>query len=168
MMQQYYIYKKYDDSKLRKVRDFFENNGISYIEKDTLSEESSRQETERWSDLSRDMFPIVRLGYKLRVLLFSPTDTVLRKMVLFADNSIGFNGPVRMYLAHWCPDCRNAIELLNEFDVKYKEIDIDEDRKAIHNVVRWSLGRQVVPTILIGDECAMFHPEEETMIAAFS
>ncbi len=167
-MKQYYIYKKYDDARLRKVKVFFEKNGLSYIEKDTLSEDSSREEADRWQDLSRDLFPIVRIGYKLRVLLFNPSEAVLRKVLLFDDNAAGLKGAVKMYLAHWCPDCTNAVALMNEFGVKHKEIDIDIEKKAIHDVVRWSLGRKVVPTIIIGDELAMFYPDEETMIAVFS
>ncbi|MFC1563327.1 glutaredoxin family protein [candidate division KSB1 bacterium] len=167
-MVQYYLYKKYDDAKLRKIRDFFENNGISYIEKDTLSEEGSKKESDNWNDINREIFPVVRIGEKVRALLFDPPEAILRKVLLHDTAAAGLNGHVTVYFAQWCGHCRIAKDFLAEYNVKFKEIDIEIDNKSVHKIVRWSLGRKVIPTILVGNEMIMFSPNEEMLMAVFS
>ncbi len=52
-----------------------------------------------------------------------------------------------MYTTAWCPDCRNAKRFLDSHNIRYEEINIDEDPNAEALVIRESGGRRVIPTI---------------------
>jgi len=58
---------------------------------------------------------------------------------------------VTVYSTTWCGDCRTAKRFLNEHDTSFTEIDIDRDPKSAQQVIEWSGGRRVIPTIAI--EC---------------
>ncbi|MGH2567667.1 MAG: glutaredoxin family protein, partial [Bacteroidota bacterium] len=52
----------------------------------------------------------------------------------------------------WCGDCRVAKQFLNKQGISFQEIDIDRDDAAAQQVIDWSGGRRVIPTLLI--ECS--------------
>lgn len=54
---------------------------------------------------------------------------------------------LKIYTTSWCPDCRVAKRFLNEHNVHYEEIDIDQDSEAEAFVIKASGGRRVIPTI---------------------
>ncbi len=56
---------------------------------------------------------------------------------------------ITMYSTSWCSDCRNAKCFLREHGIPYDEIDIDKDQSAAQQVIRWSGGRRVIPTLRI-------------------
>ncbi len=57
-----------------------------------------------------------------------------------------------MYSTQWCGDCRNVKRMLRERNISYQEIDIDQSDAAARQVIEWSGGRRVIPTILIERE----------------
>lgn len=59
---------------------------------------------------------------------------------------------ITMYSTHWCGDCRVAKRFLNQNKISFTEIDIDQDEEAARQVIDWSGGRRVIPTLLI--ECS--------------
>lgn len=59
---------------------------------------------------------------------------------------------VTVYGTSWCPDVRRARQFLDEKEIAYDFIDIDEDQNAEEKVLEWNDGRRRVPTILVGDE----------------
>ena len=56
---------------------------------------------------------------------------------------------ITMYSTQWCADCRSAKRLLKERNIAYHEIDIDENEAAAQQVIEWSGGRRVIPTLVI-------------------
>jgi len=56
-----------------------------------------------------------------------------------------------MYTTQWCGDCRTAKRFLREKNIAFTEVDIDRDEIASQQVIQWSGGRRVIPTLLI--EC---------------
>lgn len=59
---------------------------------------------------------------------------------------------ITMYSTQWCADCRVAKRFLNEKGIAFDEIDIDLEESAAEQVIRWSGGRRVIPTLRI--ECS--------------
>jgi len=53
---------------------------------------------------------------------------------------------LKVYLTHWCYDCRRARRFLMERNVPFDEIDIDESPDAEDLVMRVNNGRRKVPT----------------------
>ena len=58
---------------------------------------------------------------------------------------------VTVYSTSWCGDCRRTKRILNEKGIAYTEIDIDANPAAADQVISWSGGRRVIPTLKI--EC---------------
>ncbi|MEX1275989.1 MAG: glutaredoxin family protein [Bacteroidota bacterium] len=58
---------------------------------------------------------------------------------------------ITVYSTQWCSDCRVAKRFLNENRIPFHEINIDLDDAAARQVIDWSGGRRVIPTLLI--EC---------------
>lgn len=58
---------------------------------------------------------------------------------------------VTVYSAGWCPYCQRAKNLLNEKQVVFTEIDVDEDPKLREEMMARS-SRRTVPQIFIGDK----------------
>jgi len=56
---------------------------------------------------------------------------------------------ITMYSTQWCGDCRNAKRVLRERNISYQEIDIDQNEAAARQVIEWSGGWRVIPTIVI-------------------
>lgn len=67
-------------------------------------------------------------------------------------------GPIVVYGAAWCPDCRVAKRLLRESETPFREVTIDEDPVAEQMVIARSGGRRVVPTIVFGERLFAFNP----------
>lgn len=58
---------------------------------------------------------------------------------------------VTIYVSGWCPYCQRAIGLLNQKQVVFKEIDVEEDPKFREEMISRS-DRRTVPQIFIGDK----------------
>lgn len=56
---------------------------------------------------------------------------------------------IRMYSTQWCADCRAAKRFLQDHDIPFDEVDIDEDEQYALRIMRWSGGRRVIPTFEI-------------------
>jgi glutaredoxin len=56
------------------------------------------------------------------------------------------NLDVIMYCTAWCPACRRARAFLQQYNVRYKEIDIARDRQAGQLVRSWAKGYETTPT----------------------
>jgi mycoredoxin len=67
--------------------------------------------------------------------------------------------PVVVYSSAWCPDCRRAKRVLDEVEVPFDEVDIDQDSQAEALVLARSGGRRVVPTLRFDDRVWAFNPD---------
>ena len=56
-----------------------------------------------------------------------------------------------MYSANWCGDCRRSKRLMDELNVAYTIIDIENDRVAADKVEEINGGAQVIPVIVFAD-----------------
>jgi mycoredoxin len=66
---------------------------------------------------------------------------------------------VIVYSSGWCPDCRRAKRLLEEVEIPFDEVDIDQDTQAEALVLARSGGRRVVPTLRFDDRVWAFNPD---------
>lgn len=57
---------------------------------------------------------------------------------------------VTFYGASWCPYCQRAKQLLEQKNVAFKEIDVEEDARWRQEMTERS-GRKTVPQIFIGE-----------------
>lgn len=53
---------------------------------------------------------------------------------------------VTFYTAEWCPDCRAARRILDEREVQYNVVDIDDNPDAVEVIIA-ARGKRVVPTL---------------------
>ena len=63
-----------------------------------------------------------------------------------------------MYGADWCGDCIRSKTFLDENDVVYKYIDIDQDNKARNYVKQLNNGMASIPTIIFQDGSFLTEP----------
>lgn len=54
---------------------------------------------------------------------------------------------VTVYSTTWCGYCRIAKRFLDDNNVPYTEIDIEQDEAAALRVEQWNKGNRIVPTI---------------------
>lgn len=54
---------------------------------------------------------------------------------------------VILYSAPWCGYCRRTKRFLDEQQVPYTEINVDEDESAAQRVQEWNQGNRIVPTL---------------------
>lgn len=59
--------------------------------------------------------------------------------------------PVTVYVADWCPYCQRAKQLLQQKNVAFNEINVDDDEKFREEMIARSK-RRTVPQIFIGDK----------------
>lgn len=62
------------------------------------------------------------------------------------------NLDVIMYCTAWCPACRRARSFLQQYNVRYKEVDIARDRQAALRVRGWANGYETTPTFDVRGE----------------
>jgi glutaredoxin 3 len=58
---------------------------------------------------------------------------------------------VTVYMSEWCPYCRRARDLLTGKNVKFSEINVEDDLKFREEMIARS-NRRTVPQIFIGDK----------------
>ena len=56
---------------------------------------------------------------------------------------------IQVYTTQWCPDCWRAKRFLRENEVKFDEIDIEQDERAVQIVMKQNGGKRRVPTFEI-------------------
>ena len=74
---------------------------------------------------------------------------------------------VLIYTTEWCGDSRRAVRFLNEHNIPYRSIDIDEDEDAAKIVESLNRGYRSTPTILINGEHAATEPGNAELAQLF-
>lgn len=54
---------------------------------------------------------------------------------------------ITFYTAPWCGYCRITKRFLDEQQVPYTEINVDEDEAAAQRVEQWNNGNRIIPTL---------------------
>jgi len=68
-----------------------------------------------------------------------------------------------IYGALWCVDCRRTKRFLDEREVGYTWIDIDQDPAAAAEVVRLNRGNRSIPTIVFADGSTLVEPSNAAL-----
>lgn len=76
---------------------------------------------------------------------------------------INSQGKVVLYGAEWCPDCRRAKRFLQDNQINFKFVDVDEHKFATDFVMEVNKGKRIIPTILIND-VAYANPSNSDLI----
>ena len=80
-------------------------------------------------------------------------------------NQMNSTPEITVYGADWCPDCRRAKLLLDERQVQYSWVDIDQDRAGEKFVITTNCGNRSIPTIVFGDGSILVEPSNPELIA---
>lgn len=66
-----------------------------------------------------------------------------------------------MYCRSWCGDCSRARRWLDEHNIAYVEVDVEDDEAAREHAAGLNEGRLHTPTFTLGDGvCVDFRPEK--------
>lgn len=141
------------------LRTFFEGLNLPFTAVDVREDAAAAANASKWSDGRTDVFPLVRVGEKIRSLFFNPSPAVLARLFVegVAEAPLASES-LEVFSANWCPDCRVLESALDRKGVTYKKVDIETTPGAPESIMRWSGGRRVVPTVRIGADVVMFNP----------
>lgn len=73
---------------------------------------------------------------------------------------------IKMYTTTWCSDCRHAKRFLNENNIAYEEINIEETEGAAERVLKLNDGKRKVPTFEIDGRTFNLSPYDERRLRA--
>lgn len=68
------------------------------------------------------------------------------------------NQQVTIYGTAWCGDCKRAVRVLDQHNLDYNYINIEQDEAARQYVEEVNNGNQSVPTIVFFDGSIMVEP----------
>ena len=70
---------------------------------------------------------------------------------------------IKVYGAKTCQDARRARQFLEEHNVPYAWIDVDEDAEALRLIKSVNNGNRTTPTIFFEDGSIQFEPTNEQL-----
>lgn len=70
---------------------------------------------------------------------------------------------IMVYSTVWCPDCKRAKQFFGEQRVTYKNVDIEQDEKAMAFVEKINEGMRIIPTIIFPDGEVMVEPSNSQL-----
>jgi mycoredoxin len=71
---------------------------------------------------------------------------------------------IKVYGTTWCGNTRAAVLMLNDRNIPYDFIDIDQDAKAEAFVRKINDGYRSVPTIVFPDESILVEPSGQELV----
>ncbi len=75
---------------------------------------------------------------------------------------------ITMYSAGWCADCRRSKRLMDELNVAYTIIDVENDLSAAAKVQEINGGAQSIPVIVFEDGTHLTEPSDIALKAKLS
>jgi glutaredoxin-like protein len=75
---------------------------------------------------------------------------------------------ITMYSADWCGDCRRSKRLMDELNVAYTIIDVENDSVAAAKVQEINGGAQSIPVIVFADGTHLTEPSDIDLKAKIS
>ncbi len=72
---------------------------------------------------------------------------------------------IRIYGAEWCWDCRRARRFMEEHQIVFLWIDVDQDKDAEAYVKQVNRGNRSVPTIVFPDDSILVEPSNAQLAA---
>jgi len=70
---------------------------------------------------------------------------------------------IRVYGADWCGDCRRAKKFMEEHDIRFEWIDVQEDPEARKVVESLNDGKRIIPTIIFQDGSILVEPSNSQL-----
>ena len=70
---------------------------------------------------------------------------------------------ILIYGADWCGDCRRAKRFMDEHDIPYQWIDVQDDAKATELVMKLNDGKRIIPTIIFEDDSILVEPSNSQL-----
>jgi mycoredoxin len=71
---------------------------------------------------------------------------------------------IKIYGTRWCGDCKRAMRILDEHQVDYNWIDIDQNKDGEAFVKTTNQGNRSVPTIIFPDGSILVEPPNQKLI----
>lgn len=68
-----------------------------------------------------------------------------------------------VYGTNWCWDCKRARRILNQYEIPFDFINIDNDPKAEQFVLDTNRGMRSVPTIVFPDGSLLVEPSNKEL-----
>jgi thioredoxin reductase (NADPH) len=78
-------------------------------------------------------------------------------------NGATSSGPLTVYGANWCPDCRRAKQFLTSHRVAFTWIDLEAQPDQVAEVESRNQGKRIIPTIVFGDGSFVVEPTNEEL-----
>ena len=75
---------------------------------------------------------------------------------------------ITMYSADWCGDCRRSKRLMDELNVAYTIIDVENDKAAAAKVQEINGGAQSIPVVVFADGSHLTEPSDLELKAKLS
>ena len=70
---------------------------------------------------------------------------------------------ILIYGADWCGDCRRAKRFMEEHDIPFQWIDVQDDADARAVVERLNNGKRIIPTIIFEDDSILVEPSNSQL-----
>ncbi len=65
---------------------------------------------------------------------------------------------IKVYGAHWCPDCHRSKKFLSEQFVQFEWVDIEQAPETEQYIVQLNHGKRIIPTIVFPDGSILVEP----------
>lgn len=138
----------------RRAKAFLKENNIEYNFVDVDLDEQATKKVESINNGKR-IIPTLIINGKSYTNPDNPA--------LAATLGINEENRIIMYGADWCPDCRKSKSFLNDNNINYQYIDIDQNEWAIPIITKINNGKRKIPTILINEDIVLVEPENEEL-----
>ena len=83
------------------------------------------------------------------------------------DEPTGADRDVLLYITAWCGDCRRAVNFLDEHEIPYRSVDIEQSDEAVQVVESLNRGSRSVPTIVVDGEHVATEPSRAELASIF-
>ena len=70
---------------------------------------------------------------------------------------------ILIYGADWCGDCRRAKRFMDEHNIPYQWIDVQDDAEATELVMKLNDGKRIIPTIIFEDDSILVEPSNSQL-----
>jgi thioredoxin reductase (NADPH) len=79
------------------------------------------------------------------------------------SSSTSGSGPLVVYGATWCPDCRRAKQFLASHRIAYDWVDLEEHPERTAEVEARNAGKRIIPTIVFPDGSFLAEPSNDEL-----
>ncbi|QMV85830.1 NrdH-redoxin [Corynebacterium hindlerae] len=74
----------------------------------------------------------------------------------------------KIYTTEWCPFCQKLVAALDEANIPYTRIDVEEDAEAAAWVESVNGGDRIVPTVVYPDSSHATNPQPKVAVRKYT